>query len=98
MGIDDAAAAILNYFIRHPEAADDLDGIARWRLAEERAHRVVEETSRALDWLVKEELLEESAIPGGGKVYSLNAHKVEEARKLIATKQQDRAEDPRPRS
>ena len=97
-GIDDTAAAILTYFIRHPKAADDLEGIARWRLAEELAHRVVEETSRALDWLVKEELLEECAIPGGGKVYSLNADQIEKARKFLATRPQDRAADDGPRS
>ena len=84
--------------MRHPQAADDLEGIARWRLAEELAHRVLEETSRALDLLVKEELLEESAIPGGGKVYSLNADQIEKSRKFLATRQQDRPEDDGPRS
>jgi hypothetical protein len=97
-GIDDTASAILSYFVRHPQAADDLEGIARWRLAEELTHRVVEQTSRALEWLVNEELLEESAIPGGGKVYSLNADQIEKARKFLATRPKDRAEDDGPRS
>ena len=45
---------ILNYFLRSPHAADNLEGIARWRLLEERIQRTVEETKESLDWLLEE--------------------------------------------
>jgi len=43
--------AVLSYFVRFPGAADNLEGITRWRLQEERVHRTLEETRVALDWL-----------------------------------------------
>ena len=43
--------AVLSYFVRFPGAADSLEGIARWRLQEERVHRTLEDTRAALEWL-----------------------------------------------
>ena len=47
----EVVAAILSYFVRFPGTTDDLEGITRWRLEEERVHRTLEETRAALDWL-----------------------------------------------
>lgn len=35
------ALEILQYYLRHPEAADTLEGVARWRLLEQRIHHTV---------------------------------------------------------
>jgi hypothetical protein len=81
--IRDAALAILGYFVRNPEAADDLEGIARWRLVDEIVYLKVEETDRALKWLVGEGLLIESSIPGNGRAFSLNTAKLDAAQRLL---------------
>jgi hypothetical protein len=91
-GISDTAVAILNYFLRNPQVADDLEGIARWRLGQEMAHRKVEEANRALKWLVNEALLVEAKIPGGRSVFSLNATNINAARKLASTETRDTSE------
>jgi hypothetical protein len=62
---------ILSYFARNPRAADSLEGIARWRLLDEVVRRKVNETYEALQWLVKEELLLETAA-SGAPIYRLN--------------------------
>lgn len=63
---------ILSYFLRHPEAADDLEGVARWRLLNERIDRSVEETKSALDWLVKKGYLTKATRAGAATMYHLN--------------------------
>jgi len=65
-GSDDesVAARVLDYFRSHPQCVDDLEGIARWRLLEERVDRVVAETARALNRLVGDGLLERIDTPG----------------------------------
>jgi hypothetical protein len=74
---------ILSYFVRNPGAADSLEGIARWRLLEESIHRSVQETERALSWLVKEGYL--LAIPQlhASRLFQLNAVKQVEAESLL---------------
>lgn len=62
--VEDIAKDILSYFLRNPQAADDLEGVARWRLLNQTIHRDVEETSEALDWLVQHGLLTRVSRPG----------------------------------
>jgi hypothetical protein len=73
----------LRYFIRHPRAVDDLEGIARWRLAEEAICNKVEETHRALTWLVESDYLLRTPTSGSTAVFSLNPAKVDEATALV---------------
>lgn len=63
---------ILSYFLRHPEAADDLEGVARWRLLNELIDRSVEETREALEWLVERGFLMKMSRTGTGTIYRLN--------------------------
>jgi hypothetical protein len=56
--------SVRNYFREHPLAADTLEGIARWRLLEERALQQVSATARALRWLVEHGELVERSEPG----------------------------------
>lgn len=62
--VEDIAKDILEYFLRNPQAADDLEGVARWRLMSQTIHRDVEETSQALDYLVRRGLLTRISMPG----------------------------------
>jgi hypothetical protein len=72
----------MRYFVQHPHAADSLEGIARWRLLDQRARDLVAETGRAIEQLVEEGLLEEVSA-GGQTLYRLNPDKRDDARRLV---------------
>jgi hypothetical protein len=80
-----AVKEVLRYFVRHPQAVDDLEGIARWRLAEEVIRHKVEETHRALTWLVERDFLHLTRTVGPTPVFSLNPDKVTDANALLAS-------------
>jgi len=79
------AREILNYFLRNPEAADSLTGIARWRLMEEVARRSVEGTESAVNWLIAQGYLVEVGM-GTERIFKLNPQKLEDARGSLKTK------------
>jgi len=68
---DTLVREVLSYFRQHPEAADSVEGIARWRLLEERAARQLEATERALRWLVGRGHLVEVSHPGMAPLFRL---------------------------
>ena len=63
---------VLNYFVRNPNAADNLEGITRWRLLEEQINRSLQETQVALTWLVEQGFLDEVEAPGTTPIFRLN--------------------------
>jgi hypothetical protein len=70
---DEAVAReILSYFLRHPEAADSLTGIARWRLMQETVRHSVEQTSAALSWLIAAGYMREETRVATGQIFQLN--------------------------
>lgn len=75
---------ILGYFVRSPQAADTLEGIARWRLLDELITRKLDETQCALDWLVAQGYLLETRTAGAGLIYSLNPDRAHEAREFLS--------------
>ena len=77
------AGDVLRYFLRSPRAADTLEGIARWRLLDERIQRRIEEVDRALTWLVGAGFLVERSTPGSAPLFLLNRTKVAEAAQLV---------------
>jgi hypothetical protein len=77
------AREILDYFMRNPQAADTLEGIARWRLLEEAIDHVVEDTRAALEWLMAEGYLEERSTAHSPRIYSLKHEEVARARLLL---------------
>lgn len=79
---------VLSYFLRFPEAADNLEGIARWRLMEERIHSTLEETRGALDWLSANGFLVREETASAQAVYHLNASKRDEAKDFLERKKQ----------
>jgi hypothetical protein len=70
--LEDIAKDILGYFLDNPQAADDLEGVARWRLLRQSIHRDVEETGQALDWLVQQGLLTRVS-KAGSAIFRLGA-------------------------
>ena len=73
----------MSYFLRHPAAADSLDGIARWRLMLQKIDQTVDETAEALRALVEEGLVEEIRSNSGAPVFRLNASRRAEAERLL---------------
>lgn len=69
---NEIAADILRYFLRNPQAADDLEGVARWRLLDERIRLSIKEVSRALNWLVSEGFLVREEPRSSNAVFRLN--------------------------
>ncbi|HUY13343.1 MAG TPA: hypothetical protein VMX16_06900 [Terriglobia bacterium] len=80
---EEIARDILNYFLRNPQAADDLEGLARWRLLREAIHRTIEETDRALEWLVEKGFLVKLSPPGSGAIFSLNFQNLGRAESFV---------------
>jgi hypothetical protein len=77
------AREILQHYLKNPQAADDLEGIAQWRLLEDFVHRRVSETSEALEWLVNQGFLTKTVGPAAPSVYRLNPEKVAAAEHLL---------------
>jgi len=88
----DMAVDILEYFIRNPDAADDLEGIARFRLLDQIIYRHVGEISDALNWLVAAGLLTRTKVPSGESLYSLNRTRRADAESFVAQCKSPRAE------
>lgn len=76
------AGEILSYFLRNPQAADNLEGIARWRLLSEAIHRTVEDTRSALEWLVKQDVIVKRST-GSEPLFSLNRKNEAQAEALL---------------
>jgi len=67
----DAIREVLGYFLDHPQTADTVEGVARWRLAEAQKHRTVAQIREALDWLVENGYLGVVSKPYTGPIYSI---------------------------
>lgn len=78
------AKEILRYFLRNPEAADSLEGIARWRLLDETIHRNLEEIAQALEWLVAQGFLLELRTAASGRVFRLKEEKRADAEGFLS--------------
>ena len=74
---------VLRYFLRNPQSADSLEGVARWRLLEERIHHTLVETQSALEQLVAEKYLRVVSISGSEHIYTLNTAKRKEAEEFV---------------
>jgi hypothetical protein len=80
---EEIAKDILNYFLQHPETADNFLGIARWRLMQEAVHRSVGTTAEALRWLIAEGYLNRASTEGSEEIFQLNREKIREAQRFI---------------
>jgi len=82
------AREILDYFLRHPEAADSLTGIARWRLMEAAVQRSVAKTESALHWLLEQGYLCQVSARGGEGIFKLNPEKRDAAKRFLEKEQE----------
>ena len=74
---------ILKYFLRNPQAADTLEGVANWRLLDEVIYYVVKDTSEALEWLVSQGYLVKDSSIGSNDIFQLNPQKRKDALQFI---------------
>src|SRR5262252_6632521 len=77
------ASEILTYFLRNPQSCDDLEGVTRWRLPDQKIYETLQTTEQALEWLVREGFLVKNSKPWHGDIYSLNAQKLGDATSFI---------------
>jgi hypothetical protein len=78
------AKEVLRYFLRNPQTADNLEGVARWRLLSQAIHTSVEETNGVLEWLVREGYLLKIAPRSSEPVFCLNPDKRLSAEAFLA--------------
>ena len=90
---EEVARDILSYFLRNPQTADDLEGIARWRLMSETIRRSVEDTNRALEWLAEQGFLVQVTTAGAGPIFRLNQVNRARAETFLAQLEQPHAKD-----
>jgi hypothetical protein len=88
---EEVARDILSYFVRNPQTADDLEGIARWRLMRETIRRSVEDTSSALEWLAEQGFLVREVTAAGGPIFRLNPVNRVRAEAFLAELEKGRA-------
>ena len=87
-GCDQSSAAtmamdILRYVLRHPDAEDSIEGVARWWLLEQRIVDTVRETRVALRTLTERGLVVELG-KGRRARYRLNAARRHEAERYVS--------------
>ena len=68
----DVVRDVLRYFTRNPQAADTVEGVARWRLVDEVIHSNLEQVARAVAWLVSQDLLVQETTSPSTVVVRLN--------------------------
>jgi hypothetical protein len=85
--IENVAREIMSYFLNSSEATDTLEGIARWRLMQQRIDRTVDQTFSALRLLVDRGLIEEVRSGTGPVLFRLNASRRAEAESSFGEKQ-----------
>jgi Fe2+ or Zn2+ uptake regulation protein len=69
--VDEIAAQILRYLEEHPEAADTLEGVARWWLMRQQLRQSVAVVRQALERLKKEGLIVERQNLNGRTLHML---------------------------
>lgn len=74
---------ILRYFRRNPQAADTIEGVARWRLLDERIERNVTQVSRAIEWLVGRGFLVQELTLPSTSIFRLNQLEHQEADRFL---------------
>ena len=67
--VTETATAIERYLGSRPQAAETVEGIARWWLARQRYDDAVDVIERALDLLVQRGVVERLALSGGQTLY-----------------------------
>lgn len=88
--ISEVARDIMRYLVEHRESADTLEGIARWRLAQQTVERAVDETAAALRMLTERGLVDEVRTGVGPTVFRLKSTSESALNDLLAQNGADR--------
>jgi hypothetical protein len=83
------AIQVLQYFLHNRNAADDLEGVVRFRLLDEVIRQQLEPVKAAIEWLVGEQILTARPMAGRDAIYSLNHSRVEHALQMLEWLQAD---------
>lgn len=83
---EELAIEILHYFLRNPNAADDLHGIAGFRLLDEAIYRHVEQVNVALEWLVARGWLTKMSSTSSHPIFTLNTAARPQAEAFVAAR------------
>jgi hypothetical protein len=78
------ALQILEYFLRNENAADDLLGIAEFRLPEQILYQHLADVSDALEWLTARGLLTRTMTASTNPIFSLNRPQRVAAERFVA--------------
>ena len=78
------AVRIMSYFLRNPGAADDLYGIACFRLPDQVIYQHVTEVSDALEWLVSNGWLRKVRAASSTPMFTLNTAARRDAEQFVA--------------
>jgi hypothetical protein len=76
------------YFLRNPDAADDLHGIAGFRLLDQTIYRHVTDVSEALEWLVSVGWLTKTTSASSGSTFSLNKASRDQVEAFVAARRE----------
>ena len=91
----DLAQEVLRYFKRNPEAADTLEGVARWRLLDQRIYSTVEQVTRALALLVSRGLVVKEPVGRSGTIFRLNKKALPKIKSFLEEKPRSGAKRPK---
>ena len=93
----DVARDILRYFVRNPRAADTVEGVARWRLLDEKIHSNLEQVTRAIGWLVSRKLLVSESSPPSTSIFHLNQQAEKKIQNFLEARDKKQGPEERPR-
>jgi hypothetical protein len=91
----DVARDILRFYLRNPQAADSVEGLARWRLLDEKIYSTLDKVTRAVSWLVSQELLVKEPTSPFTSVFRFNESERQKSESFVQramVSEEDRAE------
>ena len=74
---------IMRYYLRNPQSADTLEGIARWRLLEQTVYETVSEVQEAVSWLVSQGLLLKTVRYSSPPLFELNRDRLGDCKQYL---------------
>ncbi len=61
---------IADYLVRHPQAADTVEGIATWWLPQQLGVRSIEMVSKTLEFMLENNLITRKVLSDGREIYT----------------------------
>lgn len=64
------AEQIIRYLDSHPDAADGLEGIAKWWIPHQQYIESIEKVQKALNYLIKNRIIKRKTLSDGSVIYA----------------------------